>query len=122
MKAIVITLIACATAISCVVLVLLRVEHAPAQPRFQLYNVDDTSEASGKTVKWIYRLDTVSGKTWRMSSNPAVMSEDAQHKPIIATWGDGWEEMPESPEAAVAKAQAEFRHAATMQPTASPAR
>src|SRR6266849_6736080 len=105
MKAIVITGMACATAIT--VAALLRVERAPAQQRYQLYNVDDISPASGKTVKWVYRLDTVSGKTWRMSSNPAVISGNE-----IATWADGWEEMPESPEAAVAKAQAEFRPAA----------
>jgi hypothetical protein len=106
MKTIVITAMACATAIICAAL--LRVERAPGQQRYQLYNVDDVSSVSGKTVKWVYRLDTVSGRTWCMSSNPVpTKGQDAQHNPIIM-WADGWEEMPESPEAAVAKTQAQL--------------
>jgi hypothetical protein len=119
MKAIVIAAMACATAIICV---LLRVERAPA--RYQLYGIDETSSGNGKTVKSVYRLDMISGRTWRVSSKPFVASGDLQHNPLV-NWADGWEEMPESPEAAVAKAQAEWRHAAasqTIQPTASPAR
>ena len=108
---------ACATAIICVAL--LRVERAPAQQRYQLYNLEDISEASGKTIKSIYRLDTVNGRTWRMSMKPALTSGMR-----IITWGEGWEEMPESLEAGVTKAQEEFRRAAAnqlTQPTASPA-
>jgi len=66
----------------------------------------------------------ISGRTWRVSSKPFVASGDLQHDPLV-TWADGWEEMPESPEAAAARAQAEWRRAAasqTIQPTASPAR
>lgn len=109
MKPIVITAMACATAIVCAAL--LHVERVRAQRRYQLYSIDETSSASGKTVKSVYRLDTVSGKTWRMSSSPVqTTAQDAQHNSVV-TWADGWEEMPESPEAAVAKAQAEWRRA-----------
>jgi hypothetical protein len=109
MKPIVITGMACATAIACVAL--LRFEHAQSQPRYHLYSIDETSSANGKTVKSVYRLDTVSGKTWRMTSNPVqTTAQDAQHNPVVA-WADAWEEMPESAEAAVAKAQAEWRRA-----------
>ena len=109
MKPIVITAMACATAIACAAW--LRFEHAPAQQRYQLYSIDETSSANAKTVKSIYRLDTVSGRTWRMSSNPVqTPAQDAQHNPVV-TWADAWEEMPESAEAAVAKAQAEWRRA-----------
>lgn len=104
-----ITVLACATAIACTAL--LRVERGPAQRRYQLYSTDETSMANGKTFKSVYRLDTVSGKTWRMSSSPVqTTAQDAQHNPVV-TWADGWEEMPESAEAAVAKAQAEWRRA-----------
>ncbi len=109
MKAIVITGIACATAIICVAL--LRVERASRQ-RFQLYGVDETA-LDGKTVKSVYRIDTVSGKTWRVKSKAFFTgTQDAQHKPMV-NWADGWEEMPESPEAAVAQEQAEWRAAAS---------
>ena len=40
--------------------------------------------------------------------NPAVA--DLCLDPIVM-WADGWEEMPESPEAAVAKTQAELQRA-----------
>jgi hypothetical protein len=109
MKAIIITIIACATAITCVVL--LRTGRAPEQPRYQLYSMDETSSASGKTVKSVYRVDAVSGRTWRISSNPLQTGAvDAQHKPVVA-WADAWEEMPESPETAVAKEQAGWQRA-----------
>jgi hypothetical protein len=59
----------------------------------------------------VYRLDIITGKTWRMSSNPVpTASKDQQNNPIVM-WADGWEEMPESPETAVAKAQAEYQRA-----------
>jgi hypothetical protein len=46
-----------------------------------------------------------------MSSNPVTTTaQDAQHNPVI-DWADGWEEMPESPEAAVAKAQEKWQRA-----------
>jgi len=95
MKAIVITIIACATAITCVVL--LRVYRPPEGPRYQLYGVDETSSENGKTVKSVYRVDTITGRTWRVSSSPLPTGAvDAQHKPVAA-WVDAWEEMPESP-------------------------
>jgi hypothetical protein len=96
----------CVTAVACVLL--LRVERAPAQQRFQLYSIDETSPANGKTVKSVYRFDRVTGKAWRISSRPFEVSRDAQHDPMV-NWADGWEEMPESPEAAVAKEQAEIK-------------
>ena len=117
MKSIVITILACATAVICALL--LRVDRQPEQsrhrqaeqPRYQLYGVDEMSAANGKTVKSVYRLDTITGKTWRMSSNPVpIGGQDAHGNPAI-TWADGWEEMPESPEAAVAKAEEEWRRA-----------
>jgi hypothetical protein len=111
MKAILITAIACATAIICVAL--LRIEHASTQQRFQLYGVDETAPGTGKTVKSVYRIDTVSGKTWRVTSKAFFTgSQDAQHNPMTS-WADGWEEMPKSPEAAAAKEQAEWRAAAS---------
>ena len=109
MKAIVITIIACATAITCVVL--LRVYRPPEGPRYQLYGVDETSSENGKTVKSVYRVDTITCRTWRVSSSPLPTGAvDAQHKPVAA-WVDAWEEMPESEEAAVAKAQAGWQSA-----------
>jgi hypothetical protein len=111
MKAILITAMACATAITCVAL--LRVERPSTQQRFQLYGVDETAPATGKMVKSVYRIDTVSGKTWRLTSKPFFTgSQDAQHNPMTS-WADGWEEMPESPEAGMAKEQAEWRAAAS---------
>ena len=122
MKSIVITILACATAITCVVL--WRGDRTPEQSRYQLYGVDETSSANGKTMKSVYRVDTISGKTWRMSSNPVPIpvGGDPQHPTV--NWADAWEEMPESPEAGVAKAQEEYRRAAAnqaTQPTPSPA-
>ena len=109
MKIIVITAMACATAIICALL--LRVERAPTHRRYQLYSIEETVSPSGKNVKSVYRLDTISGKTWRISSNPVpTASKDSQGNPITM-WPDGWEELPESPEAAVAKAQAEYQRA-----------
>jgi len=109
MKFIVITAMACVTAIICTLL--LRVDRAPAHRRYQLYSIEETSSANGKNVKSIYRLDTISGKTWQLSANPvATDSKDSQNNPIVM-WADGWEELPESREAAVAKAQAEYQHA-----------
>jgi hypothetical protein len=109
MKHTVITAMTCATVIACAVL--LRVERTGAQRHYQLYSIEETSSANGKTVKSVYRVDTVSGKTWRMSSNPVpTTAQDAQHNPVV-TWADGWEEMPESPEAAVTKAKAEWQRA-----------
>jgi len=73
--------------------------------------------------EWIAEI---SGKSWRVSSKPAFVSEDSQHNPVVL-WAYGWEEMSESPDTAVAKAQAELRHTASqweqirkMQPTPSP--
>jgi hypothetical protein len=110
-KAIVITVLACATAIACVAL--LRVERTPAQDRYRLYSFDETSNANGKTVKAVYRLDVTTGKTWRIASSPvATGAQDAQHNSIVS-WADGWEEMPESTDAAVTKMQAEFQRAAS---------
>jgi len=99
---------ACATAIICVAL--LRVERASTQQRFQLCGVDETA-GNGKTVKSVYRIDTVSGKTWRVTSKPFFTgAQDEQHNPL-ASWADGWEEMPDSPEAAIAKEQAGWENA-----------
>src|SRR5947209_8394144 len=104
MKTIIATSIACATAITCVVL--LRGARALEQPRYQLYSMDEASSANGKTVKSVYRIDTVSGRTWRISSSAfQTGAVDAQHKPVLG-WADAWEEMSESPQAAVAKEQA----------------
>jgi hypothetical protein len=109
MNTIIITVIACATAITCAIL--LRADRSPTQARYQLYGIDETSSANGKTVKSVYRLDALSGKTWRLLSNPVqTAAQDAQNNPIV-TWADGWEEMPESREAAVAKAQTEWQRA-----------
>ncbi|MGC1322359.1 MAG: hypothetical protein WA849_09270 [Candidatus Udaeobacter sp.] len=85
MKIIVVTIIACATAIKCAVLLHL------AQTRYQLYSVEDTSAVNGKTVKEIDRLDTISGKTWRMTEKPAInraAGKDEQGNPRII-WGEG---------------------------------
>ena len=107
MKLIITTVIICATAITCVVL--LRGGCASEQPRYQLYSMDETSAESGATVKSVYRVDTVSGRTWRISSTPFDTGTfDAQHKPVIA-WADAWEEMPESTKAALAKEQASWQ-------------
>src|SRR6266576_1243892 len=107
MKLIIITAMVCATAIACVLL--LRDDRAPARRRYQLYSIDETASPSGKNVKSVYRLDTITGKTWRITANPVPTgSKDSQNNPIVL-WPDGWEELPESPEAAVAKAQAELR-------------
>jgi hypothetical protein len=102
MKTIVVTVIACATAITCVVL--LRLDRSSAQPRYQLYGIDEISPFDGKTVKSVFRLDTISGKTWRLSSNALATGVD---KPSF-DFADGWEEMPESPEAALAKGRAKW--------------
>ena len=45
----------------------------------QLYGIDETSSENGKTVKSVYRLDTISDKTWRVSSKPFVASGDLQN-------------------------------------------
>jgi hypothetical protein len=125
MKSIVITILACATVITCVLL--FRDRRVPEQPRYQLYSIDETSAASGKTVKSVYRLDTISGKAWRISSSPLqIGAVDGQRKPVVA-WADAWEEFAESSEAAVAKEQAGWQraldatHAASaQQPSATP--
>lgn len=104
MKPIIATTIACLTANTCVVL--LRVIRTPEQPRYQLYSMDETSAANGKTAKSVYRVDTVSGRTWRISSSAFQTGAlDAQHNPVLG-WADAWEEISESSEAAVAKEQA----------------
>lgn len=109
MRAIVVTIIACVTAIACALL--FREERASHAPRYVLYGMDETSSANGKIVKSVYRIDTITGKTWRVSSNPIpIGGQDPQHNPTV-TWADGWEEMPESAEAAIAKAQAEWKRA-----------
>ncbi len=112
MKAIAITILACATAIACVAL--LRVERTPpAQERYRLYSIDETSNTNGKTVKTVYRLDAVTGKTWRIESKPVSTGvQDAQHNPLVS-WADAWEEVPESTDAAAAKLQAEYQRAAS---------
>ncbi len=108
MKIIVIAAMACATAITCTLL--LRIDKAPAHRRYQLYSIEETSSANGKNVRSIYRLDTVSGKTWRISSNPVpTAAKDSQNNPMVI-WAAGWEELPDSPEAAVAKAQRAISH------------
>jgi hypothetical protein len=109
MKSIVITIFACATAITWVIL--WRGDRTPEQSRYQLYGVDETSSANGKTMKSVYRVDTISGKTWRMSSNPVPIpvGGDPQHPTV--NWADAWEEMSESSEEAVAKEQARWRGA-----------
>jgi|SRR6516165_6834307 hypothetical protein len=105
MKAIVIAIVACAAAIICAVLLRDRLS---LQSRYQLYSVEETSDAIGQNLKSIYRLDTISGKTWRMTSKPIVSPPDAQHdKPSILTWANGWEEMSEI-DAALVKAKAEY--------------
>lgn len=106
MKNIVIAAMVCVTAIACALL--LRGERVPAQQRYQLCSVDETSSSNGKTLKSVYRLDTVTGKASRVSSRPFEVSRDAQHNPMV-NWADGWEEMPEPPGAAVAKEQAEIK-------------
>ena len=112
MKTIVIAIVACAVAIICAVL--LRDRLSP-QPRYQLYSVEETSDANGQNAKSIYRLDTISGKTWRMTSKPIVSPPDAQHdKPSILTWANGWEEMSEI-DAALVKAKAEYLDAVESQ-------
>ena len=109
MKSIVITVLACATVITCVLL--FRDRRGPEQPRYQLYSIDETSAASGKTVKSVYRLDTISGRAWRISSSPLQTGAvDAQHKPVVG-WAVAWEELAESAEAAVAKEQAGWQRA-----------
>lgn len=109
MKSIVITVLASATVITCVLL--FRDRRGPEQPRYQLYSIDETSAASGKTVKSVYRLDTISGRAWRISSSPVQTGAlDAQHKPVV-TWADAWEQLAESSEAAVAKEQAGWQRA-----------
>jgi hypothetical protein len=76
---------------------------------------DRTSDANGQNAKSIYRLDTISGKTWRMTSKPIVSPPDAQHdKPSMLTWANGWEEMSEI-EAALVKAKAEYLDAVESQ-------
>ena len=109
MKVIIITIVACATAITCVML--LRDRCTPERPRYQIYSVDETSSASGKPVKSVYRLDKITGRTWRISSSPLQTGAvDAQHQPVVA-WADAWEEIAESAEAAVAKEQAGWQRA-----------
>jgi hypothetical protein len=59
---------------------------------------------ASKARKYVYRLETISGRTWRMSSWPLMTDrKDDQGKPIVG-WADGWEEMPESREAALVHA------------------
>jgi len=124
MKAFVITAVACVTAIICVVL--LRTEATSTHQRFQLHGLDEIG-LDGKTVRSVYRIDTVTGKTWRVKSKPFYTgTQDAQNKPMV-NWADGWEEMPESPEAAVRKEQAEWQavasywqHRGTPSPTPTP--
>jgi hypothetical protein len=124
MKAIVITIVACATAIICAVL--LRDRLSP-QPRYQLYGVEETSGVNQQNVKLVYRLDTISGKTWRMTMKPIFSPPDAQHdKPSILTWAEGWEEMSEI-DAAIVKAKTEYQDAIEFQkgwpkPTPNPQR
>jgi hypothetical protein len=114
MKAIIVTIMACATVITSAVLLRDRMS---AQSRYQLYGVEDTSDATGKTAKYVYRLDTINGKTWRMTSKPIVRPPDAEHpQPAILTWADGWEEMSEI-EAAIAKAKTEYLDAVESQKT-----
>jgi hypothetical protein len=122
MKIIVVTIIACATAVTCAVL--LRPNYSSPQPRYQLYSVEDISDATGKTVKWVYRLDTTSGKAWRMTSKAAIntmLGKDEKGNPRLM-WGDGWEEMAESPDAALVKERAEWQRAAAsyQSPTPNP--
>ena len=109
MKFITITAMICATAIACVLL--LRHDRVPVHRRYQLYSIEETATPSGKNVKSVYRIDTITGNTWRITANPVpTASKDSQNNPIVM-WPDGWEELPESPEAAVAKAQAEYQRA-----------
>jgi hypothetical protein len=109
MKLIVITAMICATTIACVLL--LRDDLAPSRRRYQLYSIEETASPSGQNVRSVYRLDTISGKTWRISANPVpTESKDSQNNPLVM-WPEGWEELPESPEAAVAKAAAEYQRA-----------
>jgi hypothetical protein len=115
---VVVTIIACATAITCAVLLHL------AHPRYQLYGIDETSSYNGKTVKSVWRLDTISGKAWRKSSRAGLnktLGNDEQGNPRFII-GEGWEEMSESPWAAVAKEQAEWEAGAATyrSPTPNP--
>ena len=109
MKPLVITAMACATAIVCVLL--LRVERPPAQPQYQLYSLDEIYPQSGETGKSVYRIDTFSGRTWRITWKAfSTGTKDEQNKPMLS-WADAWEEIPESPDEAVAKEQAPWLRA-----------
>jgi hypothetical protein len=109
MKPLVITAMACATAIACVLL--LRIERTPAQQRYQLYSVDEISPLDGKTIKSFYRLDAISGKTWYLKPKPFFTgTNDEQNKPIIS-YAYGWEETSESPDEAVEKEEAPWLRA-----------
>jgi hypothetical protein len=103
-KNIVTAAMVCATAIA--IAFLLRIERVPTQQRYQLCSVDETSSGTDKTVKSVYRHNY--RKDWRMSARLWEMSRDAQNQPMV-NWADGWEEMPESTEAAVALEQAQLR-------------
>jgi len=95
---------ACATAIVCVLL--LRVERPPAQPQYQLYSLDEIYPQSGEKGKSVYRIDTFSGRTWRITWTAfPTGTKDEQNKPMLS-WADSWKEISESPEEAVAKEQA----------------
>jgi hypothetical protein len=107
MKSIIITVLSCATAVICTIL--LRADRVSTQPRYRLFSFDETAAGNGKTVKSVYRIDTLTGKAWRISSSPVdVGAYDAQKNPVMA-WADGWEEIAESRELAIAKVQAEWK-------------
>jgi hypothetical protein len=109
MKPLVITAMACAAAIVCVLL--LRVERTPAQQRYQLYSVDEISPRDGTMIKSLYRLDAVSGKTWHLSTKAFLTGTNDEHNKPMISFADGWEETSESPDEAVAKEQAPWLRA-----------
>ena len=80
-----------------------------AQHRYELHAVEEIAPANGRVVKSVYRFDTVTGKAWRIGANP--VQTNPQDPKAIVIWAEGWEEVPESLDLAVAKAQAEWQRA-----------
>lgn len=69
---------------------------------YQLKSVDETTRDGNHTVKSLYRMETTTGHTWHLESSPVWTGSHDTAGQDIVVWADGWQEIPESTELAIA--------------------
>jgi len=117
MKAIVITLLCCATALGCALILSNRLPQAAGSKssgqheHYKLVQFDERFPVgmAGFADKTMFRIETTSGRTWRLNkgSIPSRLKtlDGKEAEPVTV---EGWEEIPQSFSDALRKAWAKF--------------